>query len=324
MSLPRSTLAPCAALLACVAAPSPVPSRPPPVPATAPVFRASAAPDPVGFGGDLPTVAGRHRTLLRVAGLDREVALVIPERRPPRPALLLILHGTGGDGPGVTDECGALGLATHEGVIVAAPTARTMDGTDWDHPAASGETWWETQRVDPASNPDILLVRATLAAALRDLHVDPARVYLMGHANGAFLGLVVAMTLRQPFAGVALNAGGLVRCPASASCRFRGGTVADCAAYPALPGWCAGCAGPPLPLGVSPAAPRVPFVLSHGTDDPDVSVQHTCALAAELRRADFPVSVQLRPGDGHLCDSDFVERSWRELARLAAPRAAGE
>ena len=45
-------------------------------------------------------------------------------------------------------------------------------------------------------------------------------------------------------------------------------------------------------------------------------------LAAEhaLRGAGFNVTLQLRPGDGHFCDSDFVEHSWRVLTgnRIAA------
>ena len=232
--------------------------------------------------------------------------------------MLVILHGTRGDGAGIIDECGALGLANH-GVVVAAPTARIMNASDWDHPEQSGETWWETSPArDAAHNPDLLLVRATLAAARRDYNVDPARVYLMGHSNGAFFGLVVATALRDRFAGVALNSGGLVRCPTTGACRFRAGRVDDCARYPAMPGWCA-CDGDPLPVGVSGGDPRVPFVLSHGTNDPDVSVQYTCALAAELQGAGHAVTLHLRPGDGHFCDGDFVERSWRVLTAGSGP-----
>jgi len=277
--------------------------------------------DQLRFEGSFPATTGRHRVMLRVGGHDREVALVIPAMRPARPALLLILHGTGSDGPTVIEECGALGLATHQGVVVAAPTGRIMESTDWDHPEASGETWWETSpNTDPERNPDLLLLRATLAAARRDLHVDPSRIYLMGHANGAFLGLTAAMTLGQYFAGVALNSGGLVRCRTTSACRFRAGMVADCARYPTMPGWCRDCTGPPLPLGISPSTPRTTFVLSHGTDDPDVSVQYTCTLAQELRNMGFPVTLHLRPGEGHFCDSDFVERSWRYLTRGHAHR----
>jgi poly(3-hydroxybutyrate) depolymerase len=315
----RTTLLLGSVLAACTA--SSVPTRPPRTPQPPTVSDVSVtAVDTVRFDGALPTAPGRHRATLRVGGLDREVAMAIPEGRSAHPALLVILHGTRGDGPGIIDECGALGLATHQGVVVAAPTARTMDRADWDHPESSGETWWETHPdANPEHNPDLLLVRATLAAARRDLGVDPSRVYLMGHSNGAFFGLVVAMTLGEHFAGVALNSGGLVRCGATSACRFRA-PAGDCGRFASMPGWCARCDGPPLPIGVSPTAPRVPFVLSHGTDDPDVSVQYTCALAQELLSAGFPVTLNLRPGEGHFCDSDFVERSWRYLSRARSHR----
>ena len=62
-----------------------------------------------------------------------------------------------------------------------------------------------------------------------------------------------------------------------------------------------------------------PFVLSHGTNDPTTSVQYTCELARELLSAGYSVTVNLRPGDGHFCDSDFAELSWRYLATGRSP-----
>lgn len=276
--------------------------------------------DPVRFTGTFPRAPGRQRATLRVAGDDREVALVVPEHVSPHPPMLLILHGTRGDGAGVIEECGALGLAHTEGAIVAAPDARVMQSSDWDHPEQSGERWWETHPDhDPDRNADLLLVRATLTAAERDYGVDPSRIYVMGHSNGAFFALTVAMTLGDRLAGVAFNSGGLVRCPTTGGCHFRAGRVADCGRYPSMPGWCR-CEGPALPMEITASARRFPVVISHGTDDPDVSVQYACELERALRDQGFAVTLQLRPGDGHFCDSDFAERSWRVLTgnRIAA------
>ncbi len=298
-------LLPLAAAIACTS--TPAPSRP----RSAAV--AVRARDPVRFGGALPRGAGRQRATLTVAGEEREVALVLPDARPSRPALLVIFHGTRGDGAGIIDECGALAIANAEGVVVAAPDARVMPSSDWDHPEQSGERWWETHPDrDPSRNRDLLLVRALIAAAERDYHVDPARVYVMGHSNGAFFALEVAMTLGDRVAGAAFNSGGLVRCATTGACHFRAGRVADCARYPAMPGWC-DCRGPALPMEVPLSGPRFPVVISHGTDDPDVSVQYACALERALTDAGFAVTMQLRPGDGHFCDGDFVDRAWRVL-----------
>ena len=278
-----------------------------------------ASTDPVRFEGSFPREAGRHRATLTIAGEDREVALIVPEQRSAHPPLLVMLHGTRGDGAGVIDECGALGLSHTEGVVIAAPDARVMPTSDWDHPEQSNERWWETSPVhDPDRNADLLLFRATVAAARRDYGVDPSRVYVMGHSNGAFFALTIAMTLGDRIAGVAFNSGGLVRCPTTGSCHFRAGHVADCRRFATMPGWCQ-CAGPALPMEITPGAHRFPVMISHGTDDPDVSVQYACALESTLHDAGFNVTLQLRPGDGHFCDSDFVEHAWRVLTgnRLA-------
>ncbi len=287
---------------------------------TARVATVTAPVDPVRFGGGFPRAAGRHRATLSVAGEDRDVALVVPEERSEHPPLLLMLHGTGGGGASVIDECGALGLSHTQGAIIAAPDARVMSGTDWDHGEASNERWWQTHPDhDPERNPDLMLVRAVIAAARRDYDIDPARVYVMGHSSGAFFALTVAMTLGDRVAGVAFNSGGLVRCATTGACHFRAGRVADCSRYPAMPGWCQ-CDGPALPMALSWSGRRFPVMISHGTDDPDVSVQYACELERALREQGFTVTLQLRPGDGHFCDSDFAEHSWRVLTgnRIAA------
>ncbi len=282
-------------------------------PAASPRAALAVPADPVPFEGTFPTAEGRHRATLTVAGLAREVDLVVPAQRAAGAPLLVLLHGTRGDGAGIIDECGALGLAHTEGVVIAAPVAREMPSADWDHPEQSNERWWQTEGDhDPARDADLLLVRATIAAARRDYAIDPSRVYVMGHSNGAFFALVVMNTLGDRLAGVAFNSGGLVRCAHTGSCEFRAGRVADCAQFPSMAGWC-DCGGPALPMDVTWRGRRFPVVISHGTDDPDVSVQYACALDASLRSAGFPVTLQLRPGDGHFCDSDFVERSWRAL-----------
>jgi poly(3-hydroxybutyrate) depolymerase len=273
--------------------------------------RIDVAVDSLPFTGTLPTGEGRLMATLTVGGIERQVAWVVPHEREETPPLVILFHGTRGDGRGIIDECGALGLANQHGVIVAAPDARTQNHSDWDHPDQDGNMWWETlPDQDVNHNPDLLLVRAIIAAARRDYHINPSSVYVMGHSNGAFFGLLAAVKLGDRLAGVALNSGGIVRCPTSPTCAFRAGRTADCSQYPSMPGWCH-CEGSPLPIAVPPNGPRIPFVLSHGTDDRDVSVQYTCELAHDLVATNHPVFVNLRAGDGHFCDSDFAEMSWR-------------
>jgi len=307
-----------ASLVACTSAHAPRPAAR----RTAAAAPAVEVPfDTVAYEGAFPAITGRTHVTLTLGGVERGVALVVPERRAARPPLVLMLHGTRAHGGDVIDECGALGLANAQGVIVAAPDARVMPTADWDHAEQANERWWETaDDHDPDHNADLLLVRATITAARRAYGVDPSRVYVMGHSNGAFFALVVSMRLGDRLAGVAFNSGGLVRCASTGRCGFRAGRALGCAQYPAMAGWC-GCDGPALPMEVSRVGRRFPVVISHGTDDPDVSVQYACSLDAALRAQGFPVTLQLRPGDGHFCDGDFAEYAWGVLtaSRPAAP-----
>jgi poly(3-hydroxybutyrate) depolymerase len=291
----------------CVAAASP--RRPsPPMPAS--------ARDPVAFEGVLPSSAGRHVARLTVAGLSRTLSVVVPRRREAHPPLLVLLHGTNADGAGVLDECGAPPVAEEHGVVVVAPDSREPAAGDWDH-ADAGERFWETAPDrDPDHNPDLLLVRAAVAAAVRDLGVDPARVYVAGHSNGAFFALLVAATMPGRVTAFATNAGGLVRCATTQSCHFRAGQAADCGRFASMPGWCR-CDGPALPIAPPASGRRPPAYVVHGTDDPTVTVAYSCALAAELRAAGHDVELALRPGEGHYCDGGFTAAAWAFFAGRA-------
>jgi poly(3-hydroxybutyrate) depolymerase len=273
--------------------------------------------DPVTFQGSLGSAAGRRVARLRVAGLDRAVSVIVPAEREAHPPLIVLLHGTNGDGEGILDECGAAEVAEARGVVLLAPSSREPDVGDWDH-AEAGERYWETSGGDPARNPDLLLVRATIAAAVRDLRVDPTRVYVAGHSNGAFFALLVALTMPDRVAAFATNAGGLVRCASSQACAFRAGSVASCDRFRAMPGWCR-CDGPALPMAPPRDGRRPPAYVVHGTDDPTVSVQYSCALASELRAAGHDVELDLRAGEGHYCDRGFTAAAWAFFARHRPP-----
>lgn len=274
--------------------------------------------------GAFPVRDGRSQTQLTIAGEARDVELFVPARRDEHPPMVLLLHGTNGSGGQVIDESGAERVAEAQGVVLVAPVARWRDGQypDFDHPRAE-ETYWETgPSHDPAQNHDLALVAQSLEAATQAFHPDPSRVFLAGHSNGAFFALVVATVFRERFAAMALNAGGVVRCPTTASCHFRGrGT--SCQALRALPGWCP-CAGPPLPVAVTAVAGwTLPTLLVHGTDDPLISVQYACDLADDLTRAGHPVRMSLRQGEGHVLAETFFRDAWAffQGSRRAAPAA---
>lgn len=265
--------------------------------------------DAVAYTGALPTRAGRSRVTLRVAGEDREVYAYVPRARAARPAVLLLFHGTNGSGTSMLDETDAERVAEANGAVLVSPSSRWMGRGDWDH--RTEETYWETADADPSRNPDLLLARALIAESLRRYDADPARVYALGHSNGAFFSLLVATTLSDRIAAFASSSGGLVRCGNTWGCGFQGsGTT--CATLRARAGWC-GCGSADRPIAVRADGRMPPGYLAHGTRDPLVSVQYTCELEARLRAVGAAVQTALRDGDGHVVPGDFVSAAWAFL-----------
>lgn len=274
------------------------------------------AADDVSYTGSLRVLAGRSRQTLQVAGLSRPMTVYLPSSRGSAPPLVMAFHGTSGDGNQVFDESGAQAMANNHGVVVIAPDSQWMSGGDWDHPSETG--YWQTwPDVDPNHNVDLLLVRAIMVEAQRRFGVDARRIYSIGHSNGAFFAQLVATQMPSRIAGYGSSSGGLVQCATTQSCHFQGrGTTCD--ALRTQPGWCS-CSGPDKP-GPVPTSGRIPpAYLAHGTADPMVSVQYTCALSDRMRAASATNLVVLRDGDGHVLPQTFASDAWAFLSAYRLP-----
>jgi poly(3-hydroxybutyrate) depolymerase len=272
--------------------------------------------DNISYTGSFAVRNGRSRARLRVAGEYRDVTVYLPSSRTANPPLVVAFHGTNGSGDVMLNETSARAMADRNGAVFIAPDSRWMPRGDWDH--ATEETYWETSpNVSPTSNPDLMLTRAILVEAQRRFNVDPRRVYVIGHSNGGFFAELVATQLTARVAAFATSSAGLVRCARTTSCRFQG-TGTTCAALRAQPGWCA-CNGADLP-GPVPTSGRIPAAyLTHGTRDPLVSVQYTCALAERMTGAGAATTVVLRNGDGHVMPETFALDAWAFLAPRRLP-----
>jgi poly(3-hydroxybutyrate) depolymerase len=264
-------------------------------------------PDPVSYTGTFTVRTGTFTANITVNGSRRAVRLHVPTNAGPTPPLLLLFHGTNGDGAQVMTEANAVALANAEGVIVAAPSSRWLGVGDFDH--ATEETYWETQRnTNPDSNEDVLLVRAIMVEAQRVYGVDPTRIYAMGHSNGAFFAGFIATLLRDRIAAFSENSGGLVTCARTTSCRFQGaGTT--CATLATRSGWC-NCSGPELPMPLATTGRRVPGYITHGTSDPLVSVYYSCTLQARMLALGMPVQISLFNGEGHAIPTNWAQMVW--------------
>jgi poly(3-hydroxybutyrate) depolymerase len=272
--------------------------------------------DPISYTGSFRVVNGRTRPQLTVAGEVRDITVYLPTTRSAAPPLVIAFHGTNGSGDVMLDETSARTMADRNGVVFIAPDSRWIGHGDWDH--LTEETYWETSpNVSPTSNPDLMLTRAIIVEAQRRFNIDPRRVYVIGHSSGGFFTELVATQLTARIAAFATSSAGLVRCARTTSCRFQG-TGTTCAALRTQSGWCS-CSGPDLP-GPVPTSGRIPpAYLTHGTNDPLVSVQYTCALAERMRGAGAASTVVLRIGDGHVMPDTFALDTWAFLAPLRLP-----
>jgi polyhydroxybutyrate depolymerase len=144
---------------------------------------------------------------LDVAGVTRTYRTITPVGpRVHALPLLVVLHGRGQPASAVVAATGFLSFARRAQAVLVFP-----DGLSRSWNAGSGCCGTSGSR----GTPDTVFVAAVVAAALRDLPVDPARVYLVGYSNGGKLAWSLACTHPALFAAVATyGAVPLASCPA--------------------------------------------------------------------------------------------------------------
>ncbi len=127
-------------------------------------------------------------------GGEREPLLHVPAGLPPgqRVALVVSLHGAGGDAPG------GLGLlqplAERHGFVVLAPASRN---STWD-------------AVRGGYGPDVALLERALDRAFRSVPVDPTRVAVAGFSDGASYALGLGLANGDLFGRVVAFSPGFV------------------------------------------------------------------------------------------------------------------
>jgi len=273
--------------------------------------------DPIHKGA-FPTGFGEKRANLRVAEETRLVDIYLPQKRQPRPPLIIVLHGSGGTGRGALWKSGVIELANEVGFIAIAPQARSMKKGDWDNHEPR-EVYWETfPNTDPQKNPDLRFMRKVIEEAKKTYGIDTSRIYLMGVSNGGFFTTLMADTMGDAVAAFSTSSSGLVRCARTAGCNFKG-RAASCAVLAKEKGYCS-CKGPAKPTDLTKSQGRKPPAqIYHAADDDIVSVYFACELATALKAAGYKVSVDIRSKGGHGWPKNYARTIWPFFSRHSLP-----
>ena len=273
---------------------------------------------PPAYTGTFPQGTGDLSATLKVAGYSRQVKIYKPASAKAGAPLMLLFHGTHGTANDMLKPYGAYAreMADKQGVVLASPQARKMTVGDWDDHYPN-DVYWETYpSVNPKTNPDLLLVQAMIHAATTAYKVNTKRVYTLGHSNGGFFSILVAMTLPTKIAAFAVNSAGLVQCAKMSDCSFMGAGT-SCSAYKSQSGYCK-CTGPYKPVTVtSSVARKPPGYLVHASDDTTISVQYMCTLAERLAAMGYTYSLNIKTGHGHSMPYNLGVNAWTYLSKFS-------
>ncbi|MFM7707991.1 MAG: alpha/beta hydrolase family esterase [Gammaproteobacteria bacterium] len=194
------------------------------------------SPPPTPVAPTAPYPAGLSDATLQVGGVTRQYRVHVPPGVTIAPvALVLVLHGGGGEGLNVANT-GSHPLsvfrtvADREGFVVVYPGGL---------PARDGNVGWTDCRADNdiASDADDIGFLDALIERVRSQYGLPtSKVFMAGGSNGAQMTMAYAVTRAANIAAIATSSGNLPQTP--------------------KPG---ACSGPP--------ARRVPVLMTHGTAD---------------------------------------------------------
>lgn len=201
-----------------------------------------------------------------------------------RPALFLTLHGASVEARG---QAAAYGFKDWGHVV--APTNRRPYGFDW-------EDWGRLDAIE------------VLDIAMRDLDVDPQRVYLTGHSMGGHGTWQVGLTFPDRFAAIAPSAGWVSFWSYTGASRYEADTPIETALRLAT------SSSDTLALVENARAFGV-YVL-HGEADDNVPVSQARTMRTELAKFHGDFAYYERPGAGHWWGNKCVD--WPPLFQFLA------
>jgi polyhydroxybutyrate depolymerase len=151
---------------------------------------------------------GTHEFTLKAAGHEWHTTMRVPPKydgtKPT--AVVLILHGAGGSGPGYLDKAGWAKKADDAGFVAVAPDGLPSKPDEKDNFLTNPRLWGSGSL--PATSPrgkvdDVEFFKALLDEVGRRVNVDKDRVFVTGHSNGAGMTFRLGAELSERFAALA-------------------------------------------------------------------------------------------------------------------------
>jgi polyhydroxybutyrate depolymerase len=206
--------------------------------------------------------AGTATNTLESGSIQRTYRIHVPPVKDPEQPLPMVLnfHGRGGSGAAIEGYSGLLTTSDREGFLLVSPDG-TGSPAGWS--AGASLPGWKAD--------DIQFGKDLITAVEENYCVDPARIYAVGHSNGAFMASRLACDLPGqiaaivPVAGLYMPAEGCaapvpvlaLHGTADDVVPFAGGPVRGTYRYPgtrrAIADWAAadGCSGMPTSTRLS-------------------------------------------------------------------------
>jgi len=173
----------------------------PPTATTIPTATATAAPTATPAPTTQPGAAEHQLT---INGLARSYLLYVPsgiDHLQPVPAVFAF-HGFGGDPDWMVNNTGFNSVADKNSFLIVYPQG-SGDDHSWNAGSCCGSA--VDNKVDETA-----FVRQILADVGASFHIDPKRIYAMGHSNGAFLADRLACDMSDTIAAIAPLSGALM------------------------------------------------------------------------------------------------------------------
>ena len=181
---------------------------------------ATVSPDPTPSPLSAAFPDGLSDQTLTVDGVERRYRVYVPANLTTPTALVVVLHGGGGDGAAVADDPRDplrvfSDVASREGAIAVYPEGlpaldRAGDRAGWDDCRADNRV---------ASGADDTAFLVSLITLINDAYgLDPSRTLVAGTSNGAQMAQTLAFTRPDVIGALAISAGNLPAVPKAGPC----------------------------------------------------------------------------------------------------------